>query len=93
MVKQFSVPNSCDHFLFFPTVFGFAIANWFSLNAHKPFPGLELLLGLLESTSFKQQQDGAAALYKLATKGTSLSSADAAPLSPTPQVCFMSAGL
>ncbi|XVF21773.1 hypothetical protein REPUB_Repub12eG0118900 [Reevesia pubescens] len=48
--------------------------------------GLELLLGLLESTSFKQQQDGSAALYKLATKGTSLSSMDAAPLSPTPQV-------
>ncbi|EOX94771.1 ARM repeat protein interacting with ABF2 isoform 4 [Theobroma cacao] len=48
--------------------------------------GLELLLGLLESTSFKQQQDGSAALYKLATKGNPLSSADAAPPSPTPQV-------
>ncbi|OMP05069.1 BTB/POZ-like protein [Corchorus olitorius] len=48
--------------------------------------GLELLLGLLESTSFKQQQDGAAALYTLATKGGSLSSVDTAPPSPTPQV-------
>ncbi|TYJ03104.1 hypothetical protein E1A91_A12G005300v1 [Gossypium mustelinum] len=48
--------------------------------------GLELLLGLLESKSFKQQKDGSEALYKLATKGTSLSSVDAAPVSPTPQV-------
>ncbi|XVF32582.1 hypothetical protein REPUB_Repub17cG0094500 [Reevesia pubescens] len=48
--------------------------------------GLELLLGLLESTNFKLQQDGSTALYKLATKGSSLSSVDAAPLSPTPQV-------
>ncbi|KAE8703724.1 ARM REPEAT PROTEIN INTERACTING WITH ABF2 [Hibiscus syriacus] len=31
-------------------------------------------------------QDGSEALYKLATKGISLSSVDAAPLSPTPQV-------
>ncbi|XVF72407.1 hypothetical protein PTKIN_Ptkin12aG0119100 [Pterospermum kingtungense] len=50
--------------------------------------GLELLLGLLESTNSKQQQDGSTALYKLATKGTSLSSTDAAPLSPTPQVVY-----
>ncbi|KAB1997149.1 hypothetical protein ES319_D12G005100v1 [Gossypium barbadense] len=42
--------------------------------------GLELLLGLLESKSFKQQKDGSEALYKLATKGTSLSSVDAAPV-------------
>ncbi|KAK5774312.1 hypothetical protein PVK06_042167 [Gossypium arboreum] len=48
--------------------------------------GLELLLGLLECKSFKQQKDGSEALYKLATKGTSLSSVDAAPVSPTPQV-------
>ncbi|MBA0804273.1 hypothetical protein Gohar_003867 [Gossypium harknessii] len=47
---------------------------------------LELLLGLLESKSFKQQKDGSEALYKLATKGTSLSSVDAAPVSPTAQV-------
>ncbi|XVE73134.1 hypothetical protein DITRI_Ditri11bG0093200 [Diplodiscus trichospermus] len=48
--------------------------------------GLELLLGLLESASFKLQQDGSVAMYKLATKGTSLSCADAAPPSPNPQV-------
>ncbi|KAF8388036.1 hypothetical protein HHK36_026702 [Tetracentron sinense] len=50
------------------------------------FAGLELLLGLLGSTSVKQQQDGSVALYKLANKATSLSPVDAAPPSPTPQV-------
>jgi hypothetical protein len=48
--------------------------------------GLELLLELLESTSLKQKHDGSEALYKLATKATSLSPVDAAPLSPNPQV-------
>uniref|UniRef100_A0A2P2LPB0 ARM REPEAT PROTEIN INTERACTING WITH ABF2 isoform X2 n=1 Tax=Rhizophora mucronata TaxID=61149 RepID=A0A2P2LPB0_RHIMU len=48
--------------------------------------GLELLLGLLGSTSPKQQLDGAVALYGLANKAMSLSPMDAAPLSPTPQV-------
>ncbi|CAM8986102.1 unnamed protein product [Rhodiola kirilowii] len=48
--------------------------------------GLDLLLGLLCSTNSKQQLDGSAALYKLATKATALSPLDAAPPSPTPQV-------
>ncbi|XP_065863372.1 ARM REPEAT PROTEIN INTERACTING WITH ABF2 isoform X1 [Euphorbia lathyris] len=48
--------------------------------------GLELLLGLLGSTSPKQQLDGAVALYKLANKAMALSPVDAAPPSPTPQV-------
>ncbi|KAI4373963.1 hypothetical protein MLD38_012018 [Melastoma candidum] len=48
--------------------------------------GLELLLGLLISSNPKQQLDGAMALSKLANKVTSLSPADAAPPSPTPQV-------
>ncbi|KAF8394421.1 hypothetical protein HHK36_020629 [Tetracentron sinense] len=48
--------------------------------------GMELLLGLLGSTTPKQQQDGSAALYKLANKATSLAPVDAAPPSPTPQV-------
>ncbi|CAK7346594.1 unnamed protein product [Dovyalis caffra] len=47
--------------------------------------GLDLLLGLLESGNLKQQCDGSVALYKLATKVTSVSPVDAAPLSPTPQ--------
>ncbi|KAG7991538.1 hypothetical protein I3843_02G081900 [Carya illinoinensis] len=48
--------------------------------------GLELLLGLLGSSSLKQQLDGAMALYKLANKAMALSPVDAAPPSPTPQV-------
>lgn len=48
--------------------------------------GLELLLGILCSTNFKQQLDGAAALYKLGNKALALASVDAAPPSPTPQV-------
>ncbi|KAK3021588.1 hypothetical protein RJ639_046295 [Escallonia herrerae] len=48
--------------------------------------GLELLLGLLGSTSPKQQLDGSVALYKLANKALTLSPVDAAPPSPTPQV-------
>lgn len=48
--------------------------------------GLELLLGLLGSTSLKQQFDGAVALDKLANKAVALSPVDAAPPSPTPQV-------
>ncbi|XWS54010.1 hypothetical protein CRYUN_Cryun10bG0051100 [Craigia yunnanensis] len=48
--------------------------------------GLELLLGLLGSTSPKQQLDGAVTLYKLANKAMTLSPMDAAPPSPTPQV-------
>ncbi|KAK9287751.1 hypothetical protein L1049_016191 [Liquidambar formosana] len=47
---------------------------------------LELLIGLLGSTSLKQQLDGSVALYKLANKAMTLSPMDAAPLSPTPQV-------
>lgn len=48
--------------------------------------GLELLLGLLKSTSAKQQHDGAVALCKLAHKAMTLSSVDAAPPSPISQV-------
>ncbi|PQQ21652.1 ARM REPEAT PROTEIN INTERACTING WITH ABF2 [Prunus yedoensis var. nudiflora] len=48
--------------------------------------GLELLLGLLGSTTHKQQLDAAMALYKLANKAMTLSPVDAAPPSPTPQV-------
>jgi ABC-type branched-subunit amino acid transport system permease subunit len=51
--------------------------------------GLDLLLGLLGSSSPKQQLDGAIALYRLANKATILSPVDAAPPSPTPQVCFL----
>jgi hypothetical protein len=36
--------------------------------------------------SSKHQQDGSAALYKLANKAAALSPMDAAPPSPTPQV-------
>ncbi|KAG6774480.1 hypothetical protein POTOM_021833 [Populus tomentosa] len=46
--------------------------------------GLDLLLGLLESGSLKQQREGSVALYKLATKATLVSPVDSAPLSPTP---------
>ncbi|KAJ4849009.1 hypothetical protein Tsubulata_033336 [Turnera subulata] len=48
--------------------------------------GLELLLGLLESGNKKQQCDCSVALHKLATKVTSASLIDEAPLSPNPQV-------
>ncbi|KAL3578213.1 hypothetical protein D5086_019717 [Populus alba] len=48
--------------------------------------GLDILLGLLGSSSPKQQLDGAIALYRLANKATTLSPVDAAPPSPTPQV-------
>lgn len=48
--------------------------------------GMELLLELLGSSSPKQQLDGAVALFTLANKATILSSVDAAPPSPTPQV-------
>ncbi|KAK2648303.1 hypothetical protein Ddye_015792 [Dipteronia dyeriana] len=48
--------------------------------------GLDLLLGLLESKTVKQQEDSSAALYKLATKASLPSPMDAAPPSPTPQV-------
>ncbi|XP_068489941.1 ARM REPEAT PROTEIN INTERACTING WITH ABF2-like isoform X2 [Phaseolus vulgaris] len=48
--------------------------------------GLELLIGLLGSSSSKQQLDGAVALCKLANKASTLSPIDAPPLSPTPQV-------
>lgn len=57
------------------------------------FAGLELLLGLLVSTSLKQQLDGSVALYKLANKALALSPVDAAPLSPTPQVHVVSNAL
>ncbi|KAE9596468.1 putative chromatin remodeling & transcription regulator BTB-POZ family [Lupinus albus] len=48
--------------------------------------GLELLIGLLGSSSPKQQLDGAVALWNLANKAMTLSPIDAAPPSPTPQV-------
>ncbi|KAI3979726.1 hypothetical protein MKX01_013821 [Papaver californicum] len=48
--------------------------------------GLELLLGLLGTTSVKHQRDGSLALYSLANKATLLSPIDAAPTSPTMQV-------
>ncbi|KAL6842217.1 hypothetical protein ACP4OV_027980 [Aristida adscensionis] len=48
--------------------------------------GLDLLLDLLISMSSKHQQDGSAALHKLANKAAALSPMDAAPPSPTPQV-------
>ncbi|CAN6351104.1 unnamed protein product [Urochloa humidicola] len=48
--------------------------------------GLDLLLDLLISMSSKHQQDGSAALYKLANKAAALSPMDAAPPSPIPQV-------
>ncbi|KAG5222874.1 armadillo/beta-catenin repeat family protein [Salix suchowensis] len=48
--------------------------------------GLDLLIGLLGSSSPKQQLDGAIALYRLANKAMALSPVDAAPPSPTPQV-------
>ncbi|KAH9605604.1 hypothetical protein KSS87_018739 [Heliosperma pusillum] len=48
--------------------------------------GLELLLGLLKSSSIKQQHDGAMALFKLANKAMTLSPVDAAPPSPISQV-------
>ncbi|XP_028785304.1 ARM REPEAT PROTEIN INTERACTING WITH ABF2-like [Neltuma alba] len=48
--------------------------------------GLELLIGLLGSSSPKQQLDGAVALCRLAKKAMTLSPMDDAPLSPTPQV-------
>ncbi|CAK7327003.1 unnamed protein product [Dovyalis caffra] len=48
--------------------------------------GLDLLLGLLGSSSQKQQLDGAIALYRLVNKAMTLSPVDAAPPSPTPQV-------
>lgn len=48
--------------------------------------GLELLLGLLKSTSIKQQRDGAVALCKLSNKAMILSPVDAAPPSPISQV-------
>ncbi|XP_057959325.1 ARM REPEAT PROTEIN INTERACTING WITH ABF2 isoform X2 [Malania oleifera] len=48
--------------------------------------GLELLLGLLVSTSAKQQLDGSVALFKLANKALTLSPVDAAPPSPTAKV-------
>ncbi|KAK9726108.1 hypothetical protein RND81_05G190800 [Saponaria officinalis] len=48
--------------------------------------GLELLLELLGSSAIKHQQAGSMALYKMASKVSTLSPVDAAPPSPTPQV-------
>jgi len=48
-----------------------------------------LLIGLLGSSSSKQQLDGAVALCKLANKASTLSPVDAPPLSPTPQVILL----
>lgn len=58
------------------------------MNTYSNFAGLELPIGLLGSSSLKQQHDGAVALYKLADKAMALSPVDAAPPSPTPQVRF-----
>ncbi len=56
--------------------------------------GMEVLLEMLTSfTNPKQQRDGALALCTLAKKATALSPIDAAPLSPTPQVCGLSFSL
>ncbi|XP_059438163.1 ARM REPEAT PROTEIN INTERACTING WITH ABF2-like [Corylus avellana] len=86
------------HLLYLMRVSEKAVQTWVALAlAHLCAPddrktifihnnGLELLLELLESTSLKQQHDGSMALYKLATKATSLSPVDAAPPSPNPQV-------
>lgn len=70
--------------------FGSLFSYLFAFNAYPVLLGLDLLLEFLQSASLKQQQDGSAALYKLATKTISLSPMDAAPLSPTPQVPFLS---
>ncbi|GAB2266576.1 hypothetical protein Dimus_001572 [Dionaea muscipula] len=48
--------------------------------------GLDVLIGLLGSSSVKQQLDSAVALYKLARKALTLSPMDAAPPSPISQV-------
>lgn len=63
---------------------------WFEVTDNFYNAGLELLLGLLGSTSPKQQLDGAVALYRLANKAMTLSPVDAAPPSPTPQVSVLS---
>ncbi|KAE8658368.1 ARM REPEAT PROTEIN INTERACTING WITH ABF2 [Hibiscus syriacus] len=67
-----------------------AVAHLCSPDDHRTIfidnNGLELLLGLLGSSSAKQQLDGAVALYKLSNKAMTLSPMDAAPPSPTPQV-------
>ena len=51
--------------------------------------GLALLLELLESTDAKHQRDSSMALCRLANKASSLSSIDAAPPSPIPQVTML----
>ncbi|CAI0448894.1 unnamed protein product [Linum tenue] len=48
--------------------------------------GLDFLLGLLDSGNLKHQNQGAAALYKLATKAPTILPVDTAPSSATPQV-------
>lgn len=67
-----------------------ALADLCSPEHHKRIfvenNGLELLLELLMSSTVKQQKDASIALYKLASKASSLSPVDAAPPSPTPQV-------
>lgn len=68
-------------------IWDFQVLNLLLTHIHLS-AGLELLLELLESTSLKQQHDGSMALYKLATKATSLSPVDAAPPSPNPQVVY-----
>ncbi|KAG6382957.1 hypothetical protein SASPL_157310 [Salvia splendens] len=55
--------------------------------------GLALLLQLLESTDAKHQRDSSMALCRLANKASSLSSIDAAPPSPIPQIFFVSVPL
>lgn len=66
----------------------FLCFNFLLLHIHLS-AGLELLLGLLESPSLKQQRDGSMALHKLATKAISLSPLDSAPPSPNPQVLYL----
>lgn len=54
--------------------------------------GLALLLELLESTDSKHQRDSSMALCTLASKASLLSSMNAPPPSPIPQVIFCNFG-
>ncbi|CAI0448896.1 unnamed protein product [Linum tenue] len=59
---------------------------WFSHSRATFITGLDFLLGLLDSGNLKHQNQGAAALYKLATKAPTILPVDTAPSSATPQV-------
>lgn len=79
----------CDLYLYSEWIFlGVLVRLWQLIHyVDYVLVGLELLLELLESTNLKHQRDGSVALCKLANKASSLSPVDAAPPSPTPQVC------